>query len=311
MQVIYHLGVHCTDERRLERCLWRNAQALAGESIVIPDPEVYKPVLRNVVNAMRGARSSRETEETVLDAVMVVDEAARLVFSNEAFLCVRPHVLARGTLYAGAAQKAVALANLLPSHETELAFALRNPATFLPALYQSTKVASFDEFIAGTDPMTLSWADMVGRIRAALPDLRMTIWCDEDTPLIWPEVLRAVAGCRPATTLEGEGELAASLMSAEGNARMADYLAARPQLSAEQRRKAIVAFLDRYAVEERIEIELDLPGWDADYVDRLTARYDADVAEVAAIAGVRFLTPWSADPDRSGAGSQAMPRAAL
>jgi hypothetical protein len=292
MKIIYHLGLHCTDEHRLEGCLRQNVAPLAAQGIVIPDPEVYRPILRNVVNAMHGAPSSPETEETILDAVMVQDEADRIVFSNEAFLCVRSRVLARGALYANAAEKVAALANLLPSCEAELAFAIRNPATFLPALFQSTKTSSFEEFIGGVDPLQLSWAGMVGRIREALPDLPMTIWCDEDTPLIWPEVLRAVAGCASETELEGEGELLAEIMSPEGMARLAEYLAARPQLGPEPRRRVVAAFLDKYALEDAVEMELDLPGWTEPFIEELTERYDDDVEEIAEMPGVTLVSPW-------------------
>ncbi len=295
MKVIYHLGVHCTDEHRLIGCLRQNVAVLAEQGVVVPDPELYRPILRNVVNAMKGARASAETEETVLDAVMTQDEAARVVFSNEAFLCVRHRALQQGMLYQTAADKTLALANLLPSCEAELALAIRNPATFLPALYQSTKINSFDEFLGGTDPLALSWADMIERIRQVLPEVPITVWCDEDTPLIWPEVLRAVAGCAPQTPLQGEGELLAAIMSPEGLARMGEFLAARPGLSEAQRRRAVAAFLDKYALEDKIEMELDLPGWTEAYVEELTGRYDEDVEDIAAIPGVRLLSPWPQD----------------
>lgn len=289
MKVVYHLGVHCTDELRLQACLRRSSAALSTQGIVIPDPDVYRPILRNVVNAMKGAPSSAETEELVLDAVMVEDEAERIVFSNEAFLCVRPRVLAKGVLYAGAAEKIAALAKLLPGHEAEMALAIRNPATFLPALFQSSKVASFEEFIAGTDPLQLSWAEMLGRVRETVPEVPITVWCDEDTPLLWPDVLRAVAGCSAEIALEGEEEIVASLMTAEGARRMAAYLEARPGLVGEPRRKVVAAFLDKYAEAEKIEVELDVPGWDTAYVEALSERYDSDVAAISALPGVRFI----------------------
>ncbi|WP_127903322.1 hypothetical protein [Solirhodobacter olei] len=308
MNIVYHLGLHCTDEHRLETCLRQNAPALAAQGIVIPDPKVCGPILRNVVNAMQGAPSSPQTEETILDAVMIQDEAARLVFSNEAFLCVRAHVLGRGRLYPNAGGKVSALANLLPSCAAEMAFAIRNPATFLPALYQSGRWESFEAFLSGADPLALSWAEMVGRIRAERPDVPLTVWCDEDTPLIWPEVLRAVAGAAPGTALAGEGARLAGLMSPEGAARLADYLAARPAMPPAQRHRAVAAFLDKYALEGALEMELDLPGWTGALIEDLSRRYDADVEEIAAMEGVRLITPWPLAP---AARPQPMPSAAL
>lgn len=133
---------------------------------------------------------------------------------------------------------------------------------------------------------------MVAGIREALPDLPMTIWCDEDTPLIWPGVLRGVAGCTPDTELEGEGELLAAIMSPEDTARLSEYLAARPNLGPEQRRSVVAAFLDKYALEDAVETELDLPGWTEPFVEELSARCDEDVEDITGMPGVTLLSPW-------------------
>ena len=42
---------------------------------------------------------------------------------------------------------------------------------------------------------------------------------------------------------------------------------------------------------EQIEVELNLPGWDQALVDRITAAYDRDIAEIAALPGIEFITP--------------------
>ena len=42
---------------------------------------------------------------------------------------------------------------------------------------------------------------------------------------------------------------------------------------------------------EAIRLRIDLPGWDQRTVDRMTADYDADVAEIAALPGVEFIGP--------------------
>lgn len=291
MKIIYHLGLHCTDERRLERNLRKNAGLLAKHGIVIPDPDVYRPMFKNVVNAMHGAPSSTETEETILDAVMTVDEADRVVFFNESFICIRPRVLTEGALYAKAPEKVSALVNLLPSHEAEVAFGIRNLATFLPALFQSTKGDSFEDFLAGVDVHKLSWANMVGRIRAALPDLRMTIWCDEDTPLIWPEVMHAVSGAPEDLRLKFEDDVVASILAKEGIERLRAYLADHKDFESHHRHRATLAFLDKYALPEQVEMEIDLPGWDDALVEALSANYDADLNEIAEMPGVTLIEP--------------------
>ena len=58
-----------------------------------------------------------------------------------------------------------------------------------------------------------------------------------------------------------------------------------------QKRRAIAAFLDKYALEEEIEEELDMPGWTEELVERMTALYDADVEIIRAMPGVSLIAP--------------------
>ena len=125
----------------------------------------------------------------------------------------------------------------------------------------------------------------------ANPDAPLTIWCDEDTPLIWPEVLRAVAGLPEDCALVGEDDLLASLMSGEGHTRMRSYLASHAPASVLQRRKIVSAFLDKFALPERIDMEVEMPDWTAETVDEMTADYEQDVARIAAMTNVTFILP--------------------
>ncbi len=38
MEIVYHLGAHCTDEDRLLRCLLKNRGILAQQGIIVPGP---------------------------------------------------------------------------------------------------------------------------------------------------------------------------------------------------------------------------------------------------------------------------------
>ncbi len=291
MKVIYHLGVHCTDEQKLVTSLRANAAVLAQQGTVIPDPQVYRPILREVSTAMKGAPSSADTEETTLDAVMVEDHADRLIFSNENFLGVRTRAIFKGEFYPTAVEKIGALINLFPSCEAEIALAIRNPATFIPALLQANRKQTYDEFSVGLDPMKLDWAAFIGAIRAAYPSLPITVWCDEDTPLVWPEVLQALTGHDDMIELDSRDEILGSIMSPEGLARMSDYIASHQPLTVAQRRRVVTAFLDKYAIDDQMEVELDLPGWDEEYIDELTEQYDESVYAISRMPGVRLIAP--------------------
>ncbi len=58
-----------------------------------------------------------------------------------------------------------------------------------------------------------------------------------------------------------------------------------------QRRRVIGAFLDKYAIEDEIVEELDLPGWSDELVEQMTEIYEADIDHIADIPGVRMILP--------------------
>ena len=291
MKIVYHLGPHCTDEGKLVACLTANAERLAREGIVVPEPDRYLALLRDTMNATRGAGGTRETQETILDSVMDAESAERLVFSNHAFLCKRQRVLSDGVLYPMADEKAIWMAGLFPDHHVEFHFAIRNPATFIPALFEREKDQTYKQFIDGIEPHKLRWSEMIARIRRALPKAPLTIWCDEDTPLIWADVLRAVSGHDAKTILSGTLEILTPIMSEIGMTRLKAYLESHPPQTPAQQHRIVSAFLDKYALEDEIEMELDLPGWDEEYVETLTQLYETDVVRISQMDGVTFLAP--------------------
>jgi hypothetical protein len=288
MQIVYHLGAHCTDEDRLLRCLLKNRALLAERKIVVPGPARYRKLLRDTAVQLKGQRASIETQALVLEQIMEEDHADRLILSWDSFLSF-PQWVVRSGLYPMAGERIRAFTQIFPEIEAEFHLAIRNPATFLPALFEKQTVKSYEDFLGGIDPTYLRWSDVVAQIRAENPDVQLTIWCDEDTPLIWPEVLATITGLNDGTRLAGEDELLASIMAPEGLTRMRDYLARHPASSATQYKRVVSAFLDKFALDDKIEMTVDMPGWTDELVAGLTAAYDEDVARIANMDGIDFI----------------------
>ncbi len=293
MQIVYHLGAHCTDDERLVRCLLKNRGALAQHGVVVPGPARYRNLLRDTAIALKGAPANHDTQALVLDQIMDEDRAERLILSWDNFMSFPPWAL-KGMLYPSAAERVHAFSNIFPEIQAEFFLAIRNPASFLPALFEKQKadkarVKPYDGFVAGTDIFQLRWSDTVQSVLDANPGVPLTIWCDEDTPLIWPEVLQAITMHGPDVMLEGTEDLLTQIMSSEGLTRMRAYLGKHPANTQQMRRRVVSAFLDKFALPDKIEVKVELPGWTADTVARLTETYERDVATLQQMEGVRFL----------------------
>lgn len=290
MRIVYHLGAHFTDDERLLRCLLKNRDTLARHDIVVPGPKRYRTLLRETATKLKGQAATIDDQALILEQIMEEDRADRLILSWDSFLSLPNYVL-KDRLYPAAGERVRAFCQIFPEIEAEFHLAIRNPASFLPQLHEKLKPESYGEFLNGVDPFDIHWSDVIERILEANPDVPLTIWCDEDTPLIWPEVLRAVAGLPATEPLDGEDDLLSSLMSGDGMQRLMAYLDSHPPQTTVQRRKIVSAFLDKFALAERVDQDIDIPGWTPDMVAEMTTLYEEDVARITQMAGITFLSP--------------------
>jgi hypothetical protein len=290
MRIVYHLGAPCTDEDRLVRCLLKNRVALAAQGIVVPATTRYRKLLRETASQLRGATASQDTEAMILDQIMDEPSADRLVLSWTSFLGFPAYAVGR-TLYAKGGERLRAFTQIFPDLEAEFHLAIRNPATFLPDLRQRMKGKGHDDIADGVDPFLLVWSDVIHNIKEQNPGVALTVWCDEDTPLIWPEVLQAVAGHDPETVLEDDDELLALLMTDGALARYHAYCREHPPQSVSQRRRIVTAFLEKFGRPDRLTAEADIPGWSEALVGDLTTAYLEDIDRIARIPGVSVIEP--------------------
>ncbi len=291
MQIALHLGVHCTDGERLLNCLLRNTDKLLEEGIVAPEIGRYRPVIRETLQVLQDDEAPAEMQQTLLDALTDEDEASRIILSHESFLGVAGRSVENNKLYTTIRKRAPRLRNLFADSSVEFFIALRDPATFIPAVFGRAQQTDFAKFMEGSDPLTLRWSDAIARLRDAVPDAPVTVWCNEDTPLIWNDILQRLSGHDDFTVLDGRDDFLGELMSKAGLARMQSYLEAHPPQNQLQRRRIVSAFLDKFALDEALEEEIDLPGWTDDYIAQISAHYDADVATIADMDGVTFVSP--------------------
>ncbi len=290
MRIAYHLGAHCTDDERLIRCLLKNRGVLGAQGIVVPPPSRYRTLLRDTAIQLKGTPATPENQALVLEQIMAEDSAERLILGWDNFLSF-PNWALQGKLYPAAGERVRAFSCIFPGLETDYFLALRNPATFIPAILAAQTGKDYASFMAGVDPLDLRWSEMIGRIQAANPGAKLTVWCDEDTPLIWPEVVLAVSGHQTDAPLEGMFDVLEVIMSAPGLKRLRGYLDTKGPFSIERRRRAVTAFLDKFAMPGSIDYSIELPQWTPAMVEAITDAYVADCAKIAAMPGVAFIAP--------------------
>lgn len=290
MQIVYHLGVHCTDEDRLLRCLLKSRSLLAQEGIAVPGPKRYRILMRDAAAQLRGKPASAQTQAMLLDQILDEDGADRMILGWDQFMGLARNA-ARGAFYPSAGERMHSFVQLFPEAETEFHLAICNPAAFLPAVMAREALPQLSDLTGGADPRQLRWSDTVADLRRANPGVPVTVWCDEDAPLLWPEILRTVAGCSDDLPLLDGHERIVDLLRPEGVAAMEAALVALPVGAGRARREVMADHLARFARPGAMYVVVEAAGIDAALAADLTAAYDTDVARIAAIPGVRLLLP--------------------
>lgn len=291
MQLVLHAGAHFTEEDRLVRCLLRNKEDFSRRGIAVPGPSKYRTILRETLAAMQDHTPAPDARDVLLDMILDEESADRMILSHM-FLFGAPRACVRnGMIYEGAPQRIVQLASLFPDDEIELFLAVRNPATFLPALFTAAPQQDMNSFLRGANPYEIRWSDTLRAIRSAAPQVTITTWCFEDMPLLWAQIIREMAGLDHGEKIVGGFDLLSDIMSAEGMQSFRAYLQSHPTMTEIQKRRVMSEFLDKFVIEEAIEEDLDAPGWNDDTIDTLTEIYDEDMATVSRIPGVTFISP--------------------
>jgi len=291
MQIVLHAGAHFTEEERLVRCLLRNKEDFSKRGIAVPGPSKYRTLLRETLAAMQDNPPSPDARDVLLDMILDDENADRMILSHM-FLFGAPRACVRqGMIYDGAPQRMAQLAALFPNDEIELFLALRNPGTFLPALFGAAPQDDMHAFLRGADPYEIRWSDTLSAIRAAAPQITVTAWCFEDMPMLWAQIIREMAGLEHGEKIVGGFDLLSDIMSKDGMQRFRAYLKSHPTMTEMQKRRVIAAFLDKFAIEDEIEEELNAPGWTDETIETMTEIYEEDMAEVARIPGVTLIAP--------------------
>ena len=291
MQIACHIGPHCTDDDALLKSLLKNKEALVNEGVAVPGPGRYRRIVRETLQSMHRNPLADDARDVMLDAILQEDDVDRLVMSNSNFICVPNRALEDGQFYRQAAIKCARFEELFAADEIEFFIAMRNPATFLPALFDKVAKKTYDQFLSGNDPMAIRWSTVIAQIREACANAQITVWANEDTPLIWGQLIRELSGSDPTTPISGGFDLLAEIMSKPGMRRLRAYLKANPPQTELQKRRIMAAFLDKYAMEDAIEEELDLPGWTDDTVAYMTEQYEDDLFAIERMPGVTMITP--------------------
>ncbi|MDD7969918.1 hypothetical protein [Roseinatronobacter alkalisoli] len=291
MDIALHLGAHLTDEGRLLRCLSKNHGLLADQGIEVPEHARYRDLLLGLAQADRDAPLGPDAGQVLLDSLLDGENPKRLILSEPDILAWPGGAARKAHFYPAATHRLQSLREAFADENVMLFLAIRNPASFLPALLNRVKRGQAEKILKSIQPEKLRWSAFIQSLRTTWPEAQLTVWCDEDTPFIWHKLLQEVGGCDPQTQLAHSFDWFNEVMIAGGAEKLEAYLTATPPVDDTHRQRVIGAFLDKFYDESKVDVDVSITGWDAERVDLLSALYDEDVVTLSALDGVSMIQP--------------------
>lgn len=290
MTIAFHVGAPHTDEDQLTWSLRKDVRVLSDNKVLLRRPNTYRKFVKGMIRKLDGYPADPVEEEYFLSKIVKGQNIDRLILSDPSLLGAPAWVLNKGHLYQNAGPNTASLRNILPNNPVEFFLAIRNPATFLPDVFNSQMEKNYSAFFGDTDFLSLRWSGVVRDIRVANPGCKIFVWCSEETPLIWPTILEKVTNLAPPIYFKGSLDIVNSILTDEGAGRLAKYLSDHPEFSESQLRNAQMAFLEKYVDASTIESIIDLPGWSQDLIEAMSIVYEDDISLIEEMPGVEFLS---------------------
>lgn len=284
-RVVLHLGAHKTASTHFNKLLRKNSALLDKHSVAVPKKDdVRRLITRRIFGQQVG------DGESPAQVLAELSGGARTVFiSDENILGTPRGLVQRGMMYPSAASNLRNTVTLLGDAPVEIWLAVREPGGFVTSSWgEAMRAHGYLDFSAyvGADPMpSLRWTQLLRRLRAACPDLPLTIWSFEQYRAQAPALLANLLGVDHV---------------AEEELRPIESIV-RPGLSqrAVEEIRTLCAGGDAKPPQDRFEEIVkaypksgDYPApspWTAQQGAALRAQYDQDLSRLAALDGVRFL----------------------
>ncbi|MEX0303646.1 MAG: hypothetical protein AB3N24_14605 [Leisingera sp.] len=286
----FHLGAPNTDNGQLTWSLRKDSQRLLDRGVMVRRPGTYMGALNQLLRKQDQEFVTEQDREALLAGIVKDQAVSRIIMTNSGFLGVPGWMLSQGQLYRNAGRNAAGLRGVFPGNPCEFFLGLRNPATLIGPVFKSQSSRTWAQFAGDTDFLSLRWSEVVADIQHRNPGCRITVWCNEETPVIWPNILGEVTGLGNNFRFSGELDITRGIISDSGYERLEAYLAERPGLSEDQRERVRTLFLSYFHSEDAVEEEIDLPGWSQGLVDEMTENYQQDSNLIRYMPGVTFLS---------------------
>ncbi|WP_050605483.1 hypothetical protein [Ruegeria sp. 6PALISEP08] len=289
MQVIIHAGAAFTDEGRILSSLAANRRLLDGMNTASMGPRLSRQFVNIMSDALSQGTTVDETRNSLAPLFPDDTNLERVILSSDKFFAPRRTTLQHGQIYPFAGKRAAFTGTLLEGAQLELFVGLVNPGIFIPNVLMSIHEDHRRDILASTDLSCLSWLSMIEDLRELAPQIQLTVWENENLPLIWGDIIRAMTGLPEETHLPDEFSFLSSLLTDAGQRHVLEIVQHDRPADIQSQREELAQVLDQHAQPDQVEEELGLPGWSVEIFEAFSELYAQDMTAIRAMSDVRVL----------------------
>ncbi|NVO57207.1 hypothetical protein HW561_15550 [Rhodobacteraceae bacterium B1Z28] len=291
MQVVIHAGAAFTDDGQLLGSLLANKSTLAQGQIMPLGPRRCRHFVKVISDALSQDEPLLDARKSLTAVLPSEPDAERVILSSDKFFGPRRTALQHGQIYPFAGKRMAFTDQLLENAKVELFVGLVNPGSFIPKILMSLHEQHRQAILDSTDLSCLNWVSMIEDLGDLAPEVQLTLWENEDTPLIWGDIMRAMAGVPDDVALQDEHALLLSLLTETGKQHLLELVQQQNAQDRNTFRDNLVTIFEAHAQPDEIEEELDLPGWNSEIVSAFSELYEQDLAKIETMPNVRILRP--------------------
>lgn len=292
MELRLHIGPHCTATRHLRTVLAANRALLAKAGVRVLDPEYAEQAFAAAIKDLREDRPAEQVKADLMAKLTSGRDLRRIVMidPNISGSVLRP--MGRELFYPRIAITLQRIVNVLGGQSLRIFCGLRNPASFIPAVYSAQqRIApdtSFSAFLRDTNLPALRWSDFLHRAQLKDNSLGITTWRHEDYPRIWRNIAQALTGIDNRELLVGDSRPVAPGLSLRGALLLHEYMRSHGDDGRAALARVRAVFAQKFPSSQG---HVDPALWPEELIAGMTENYEDDWYYIERMENLQVLKP--------------------
>lgn len=289
MKVVFHIGAPFTDNDILVQSLRRNRVLLSAKGICVPVPKTYKKILRDLSHEYRGRTASPDVERELILAISGDAWPDVLFLSNSQFISANSRIFDGAQIWPQIQRSCKRLTALFPNAEIEFALAIQNPETLIPKVLRNLESEKQKSILKELQPKAIMWSEVLNRLLMKFPKHRVTVWKDEDAPLLWGSVLRKFIGTDEAVPIRGEQDMMQSRLPNSVKKEIEDFIKENRIIRAREKKRVAEAFFRRQSSYHKSKYNSSPANWSVEEKAELAKNYQQDIEAIQSFDAIDFI----------------------